>query len=380
MKTKIIFFVVSFYILTAFLWWGYSLINLRILEANNEKKNLYELAENCKHQVIDSLQKKTDNFLDSDISAIFIQIDKKQLFNLNILSKESSKFNDDLDNYIQVFPRPEILLEKGEYLKRKITQYIGEGVFFIILLVWGMILLYRNFMGQLKLKQQQNNFILAVTHELKTPVAGIKLMLQTLQKRTISDEYKAELSSSAVVDIERLEMLVENVLLASKIDNFKYDFHFEEFDLVEILEESISRFERMNLKGHYFRLICDTGTFKIFADKFAMATVFDNLISNSVKYSPDASEIRLNIKEQDNHIMVMVIDTANTIPVVERQHIFTKFYRIGNEQTRTSKGTGLGLYIVKQILDQHHGTITITEKGGGIGNIFKVMVPKVSQK
>ncbi len=370
MKTKIIFFIVSFYILIAFFWWGYSLINLRTLEVDNEKKNLYEQAENCKHQLIDTLYKQQGSIKSAYIQQKFNQINKNNIFKLTI-QNDKLDAETGFDNYIYISPQQSIIQKQDEYLKRKISQYIGEGVFFIILLVWGMILLYRNVQERLNLKQQQNNFILAVTHELKTPVASVKLMLETLQKRTIPDEYREELTHGAIQDIDRLEKLVENVLLTAKIDGFKYDYQKEKIDLQELLEEKVSTFERINSKNQYFRFTC-SGEAYIYADLFAINTVFENLISNSVKYAPEDSQIDIELWTKNDEVIVSIKDEAPLIALEERDKIFSKFYRIGNENTRSSKGTGLGLYIVKQIVEQHHAHIYITTDDTQTHNLFVV--------
>ncbi|MBI3234749.1 MAG: HAMP domain-containing histidine kinase [Bacteroidetes bacterium] len=370
MKTKIIFYSVSIYIFAAFVWWGYSLVNLRILEVNNETKAVYKEAENVKHRLTDLVFKYSQQVTSQKIDSIFKIINHQNKFDLIILpiNKAITK-SDELDQFVVIKPQQRILKNLDIYLQKKLVQYIGEGVVFMLLLIWGMVLIYRNVQAKIKLNQQQNNFIIGVTHELKTPVAGIKLMLETLQRRSLSEELKKEMVAGAISDVERLEGLVENVLITSRIDNFKYEFHNEEIDLESLFKEMVAKFQRLDKKSQKFELKI-AGSTKIFADQFAITTVFDNLLSNAVKYSPNQACIRLEVENLVSKIRVSVFDEGAIIPESEKDKIFKKFYRIGNEETRSVKGTGLGLYIVKQILNDQNATIEIKNGSKVVGNIF----------
>lgn len=368
MKTKIIFFLLCLYVFGAFIWWGYSLVALRRLEVENEKRSLYKDALSLSLKWSDWAKSQPENSDKNYMIRTFQKFDTTGNFEVQWTDNPSGIS-------LSVRPREEKLASLDRFLYKKTVQYVLEGTVFIILVFWGMMELYRAFRQRMLLNQQQNNFILSVTHELKTPVAGIKLLLQTLKRRNIPDEQKQEMIAAAVADTERLEELVENVLITSRIDNFKYDFHLEQLDVVELLESMVSKYERINKKQQQFVLNAD-GVQEIQADRFSLTTAFDNLLSNAVKYSPEGSSILIDVHDTPFSTMVIFRDQAAVIPKEERKNVFRKFYRIGNENTRNNKGTGLGLYIVGQVLQAHDATIEITEREDLQGNAFLVEFSK----
>lgn len=367
MKTRIIFFLLCIYVFGAFIWWGYSLVALRKLEVENEKKSLYKDALSLTLE-LNELARNETSFMDSTRAMKQLQmLDTSGQFRLQ-------KGQNPTGEGFSVVPSDEKLQTLDTFLVKKTTQYILEGVVFIILVFWGMVELYKAFKQRVLLNKQQNNFMLAVTHELKTPVAGIKLLLQTLKKRHIPEAQKEEMIEAAVLDTERLEELVENVLITSKIDHFKYDFHLEDLDIVELLDQMVAKFERINKKQQQFVLHA-SGVHEIKADRFSLTTAFENLLSNAVKYAPQGTKIWVDVHETPFSTLIIFRDQAPVIPKEERKNVFKKFYRIGNENTRSNKGTGLGLYIVAQVIQAHEANIAIQEREDIPGNAFFLEFP-----
>lgn len=250
------------------------------------------------------------------------------------------------------------------------TMILGEGAVFILLFFTGAYQLQKTLRKEQKLHEQQRNFLLSVTHELKSPLASIKLYLQTILKRNLDKEQMHSFMNNSLKDIERLDDLVENMLIATRIDNHSYSFPKEEFNLTEVVSRVASRLQIHTCSSQIIKLdaepeVCVTG------DKFALTLVVSNLIENAVKYSPPCEEIKVSLKKTANGVSFTVADKGIGIKDEEKARIFEKFYRVGSEDTRKTKGTGLGLYIVKQVLDKHLALIKV-KNNRPTGSIFEV--------
>lgn len=249
---------------------------------------------------------------------------------------------------------------------------IGEGIFFMILFVVFAFRLKGAFVRDFKLQQQQRNFLLAVTHELKSPLASIKLYLQTMVKRTLSKEQQDQFISNSLKDIERLDYLVENVLIATKLESIRPQFPKEELNLSELIE-SVS--QQLQINACTSQTIQTTVEPEVWinADRFALTNAVTNLIENAIKYSPasEAIEVRLWSDADRGTIHFSVADQGVGIAPAEKKRIFNKFYRVGQEGTRKTKGTGLGLYIVRTVLEMHGAQIKVRDNTPK-GSIFEV--------
>lgn len=251
---------------------------------------------------------------------------------------------------------------------RQQTMIIAEGAVFFIVLIIGMIKIYRSFKQEIAVARQQKNFILSITHELKSPLAGIKLMNQTLRMHQLDKEKQDKLLASSLSEVDRLENLVENILIAAKIENDQYGFNREKLDLSIICNqifESYKPRQDINLKAKIESNVYITG------DKTCLNSILTNLLDNAIKYAPN-SEVSIVLQQDGNKVELCVSDTGAGIPDDEKQAVFDKFYRIGNEETRQAKGTGLGLYIVKQLVQFHDGKIFV-ENNQPQGTCFKMI-------
>lgn len=252
----------------------------------------------------------------------------------------------------------------------KAGMILGEGAVFILLITVGVIFLHKSLKKEHRLRSQQRNFLLSVTHELKSPLASIKLYLQTILKRDLERSQINAFLNNSLKDIERLDDLVENMLIATRMENRSYSFPKEEFDFSNLIEKVSER-----LQVH----TCSTQTIytdvqpniKIKGDKFALSLVVSNLIENAVKYSPACDEVNVSLAAVDNTIVLRVADKGVGIPDSEKEKIFEKFYRVGSEDTRKTKGTGLGLFIVKEVLKVHQAQIRV-KNNKPEGTIFEV--------
>jgi len=254
---------------------------------------------------------------------------------------------------------------------QKAGMIIGEGAIFIFLLVLGAYFIHASIKKEDKLKEQQQNFLMSVTHELKSPLAAIKLSLQTIVKRDLEKQMQASLLNNSLKDIERLDDLVENMLLATKIESRTYSFPKEEFDLSELVTRITDRLQVHSCGNEQLINASVKPGIRVMGDKFALSSVVTNLVENAVKYSGPCAEVAVQLCQNDGKPFLTVSDKGPGIPDGEKMLIFDKFYRVGDENVRKSKGTGLGLFIVKEVLQNHDADISVKDNTPQ-GAIFEV--------
>jgi K+-sensing histidine kinase KdpD len=247
---------------------------------------------------------------------------------------------------------------------------VGEGSVFLLLLLFGIYKINQAQKKERDLNAQQRNFFLSITHELKTPIAATKLQLQTLQKKQIPEEIKNELISNALVETERLNSLIDNVLIASRIDSGAFLFHLNSQNISELSLKTLNRYYKKEIENLSVKIKIEENVFAT-VDEDTFPSILTNLIDNALKYSPTKKEVLVQLKSENNKSILSITDCGLGIDTQEKQKIFTKFYRIGNEDTRNTKGTGLGLYIVNTILKNHNSKITVLDNKPN-GTIFEI--------
>lgn len=244
---------------------------------------------------------------------------------------------------------------------------------FLLVLIVGVIYMHRSVKKERKLHEQKRNFLLSVTHELKSPLASIKLYLQTINKRDLNKQQIMSFIDKCLLDVERLDDLVENMLLASKIENQSYTFPKEKFNLSALVDSVVNRLQINKCDFNQQLINAEIEPkIEITGDKFALSSVVTNLVENAIKYSSPCEEVGVKLFRKDNSVYLQVADRGIGIADEEKQRIFERFYRVGSEDTRNTKGTGLGLYIVKQVLDKHDASIFVRDNRPA-GSVFEVV-------
>ena len=313
----IVFWVLLIYILAALVWWFVTL----------EKQN---------QQITDL---RYENFL--------LQSDTGTVKHINSLSKIDS------DN------------------KRNYTKYVGEGVTFLLLIVIGAFFIYRSVRRQFKMQLQQQNFMMAVTHELKTPVSVAKLNLETLQKYQLDPDKQKKLIRMTLDETARLNSLTNNILVSSQLEGGGYQSSMEELNLSDLLKDCIQDF-----KNRFPERIFIEETepdIDIQGDALLLQMMINNLLENAIKYSPKNSTVISVLKKNAPNVELVIRDEGPGIPDAEKKKIFNRFYRIGNEVTRKTQGTGLGLYLSRTIAGYHNADILVTDnipQGSSFAVIF----------
>lgn len=266
----------------------------------------------------------------------------------------------DLDN--RLYPEP--------IAHRKMLMIIGEGTVFLVILILGIWKLKKSIGKELEFSKNQNNFLLSITHELKTPIASTKLYLQTLQKHSISEEKRSEILQKTLQQNRQLELLIDNILNASRLENKRLILHKEELNVTSFLTSIFDRYEKQYTQFQFKKSFQKNIIAQI--DPFIFETVINNLIENAMKYAGNDGPITIELQQKER-ITVRIIDQGPGIPLGQRKNIFKKFYRLGNEDTRTQKGSGLGLFIVNQLTHLHMGNVKYYDNKPQ-GAIFEVTI------
>jgi two-component system sensor histidine kinase CiaH len=248
----------------------------------------------------------------------------------------------------------------------KTMQYIGEGVTFLLLIMVGAVFIYRAVHRQFTLTQQQQNFMMAITHELKTPLAVTKLNLETLQKHKLDEQRQQKLLQMTMQETERLIALANNILISSQLEGGGYKISIEELDISSLAEGCVQDFIH-RFPGFTWSVEIEP-ELAISGDTLLLQIMINNLLENAVKYSPRQSKIDFRLAKHGASIDLSVIDQGPGIPEAEKKKIFDRFYRMGNESVRKTKGTGLGLYLCRKIAEDHNATISVSNNPDGGSN------------
>lgn len=255
-----------------------------------------------------------------------------------------------------------------------VFPFVG-GIVLLAGLSFSLVLIFWHLNVQIRLTALYDNFIANVTHELKSPLSSIQLYLETLNSRNVPEGKRKEFIGLMMRDSERLKKLINSILELSAMDKKKIKRDFEVYvadtTIQEIILESISQFqlskESVTFSGE--------APCSCLLDKGSIKTVFDNLVDNAVKYSTAKPSFTVNFKCTNKKLEVEFADKGIGIPNEELKKIFQKFHRIYDKDVPNVKGTGLGLYVVKEIIKSHKGKITAHSEGRGKGTKFRIELP-----
>ena len=253
----------------------------------------------------------------------------------------------------------------------KVIMITGEGLVFFLILSLGLWRIRSAIKRDQQLTIRQSNFLLSVTHELKTPLASTKLYLQTLMKRDFPIEKRNELLQKALHENQRLEEIVEAILTASRIENGTMVAHKEWISLNDLMTELALNYNN-RLEKEWIVLEFDE-TIHIEADVFMTKTILINLIENALKYAGSTEKLTLFIHKDNQNSKFGVKDLGPGISKEAQADIFKKFVRLENEETRSQKGTGLGLFIAAEFTKLIGGKLQYIENQHK-GAIFEITV------
>ncbi len=252
------------------------------------------------------------------------------------------------------------------------------GIIFFSLIITGLTLNMIFLIREIKKNDQQNVFLNAMTHELKTPIASIKLYLETLKAREVTEEKKQEFYDVMLADSDRLLTTVETVLQAGKIREKSRKLNISVIDLKELLTDCIKIVQtRYKLEGSEFEFSEKKESCEISGDYAELQTAFNNLLDNAIKYSSDEIKVSVRLRNlSDTEVQISIRDSGIGLEAGEAKKIFRRFYRVSNDLTQKRKGTGLGLFIVESVIKKHGGSIKAKSSGEDRGTTFIMRLPK----
>ena len=254
--------------------------------------------------------------------------------------------------------------------QRNTAKYVAEGITFLILILIGAAFVYRSVRRQFYTQQQQQNFMMAVTHELKTPISVTRLNLETLQKYTLDPDKQKKIIRAALDETARLNFLTNNILVASQLEGSGYQSSKEELNLSALLSDRVHDF-KSRFPERLFKEEIEADA-DVKGDPLLLQMLINNLLENAIKYSSKETVVMAKLKKYRSGTELQILDNGSGIPDAEKKKIFSKFYRIGNEATRRTQGTGLGLYLCRKIAADHNADISVTNNIPS-GSIFAVI-------
>ncbi len=257
-----------------------------------------------------------------------------------------------------------------------------RGIYFYMflliagILVFGLVLTVRTVSHELELARMKSDFVSTISHEFKSPLTSIRQLAEMLHSgRVPSEERRQKYYDVLLEQSERLSLLTENVLNFAKMEEGRREFVFEKMDIKSLLEDLVfSIQDRVRHAGFDIRLEVENSLPLIMTDRDSLTQAVNNVIDNAIKYSGKAKEVEVRAFKEDLNVVIAVKDFGIGIRKEEREKIFDRFYRGGDELTRTVKGSGLGLTLVKQIVEAHSGSVQV-ESEPGQGSAFSIKLP-----
>ncbi len=259
------------------------------------------------------------------------------------------------------------------------------GIVFFILIITGLVLNTIFLVREIRRNEQHDAFINSVTHELKTPIASIRLYLETLKSREVDESRRREFYDVMLADSDRLLHTVEQVLRAGRTGHRRRRIDTFPIDISALVRECLDLTRtRYNLDASSLRYTetfdADAGRAIVRGDAEELRAAVSNLLDNAIKYSPERIEISVEVSLPDEKsVVVRVSDKGIGIPRGQIKRIFNRFYRAPGRVVARVKGTGLGLFIVSSVISKHGGRVFAESEGAGHGSTFTIQLPRAEE-
>lgn len=240
----------------------------------------------------------------------------------------------------------------------------------------GTIFVHRNITKEFEVDQMKSEFVSTVSHELRTPLSSVLGFTELMLTKELKPERTKKYLTTIYQEAKRLTSLINDFLDVQRMESGRQTFEKKYEDVVPVMQHVIDT-QKVNAPHHSFNIARDTDCTIVLGDKDKLSQAFTNLISNAIKYSPDGGTITIHFREGEECILIDIRDEGLGIPQDAIPNLFTKFYRVDNSDQRRIGGTGLGLTIVKEIIETHDGYITVSSEEGR-GSVFTIRLPNVT--
>lgn len=370
MKTKGFFILLLVFTTACFTWWVIQLLRLNKDKLMVQERAAYHQVEQAQNQIVWLSKREKDNIGPIRIGSQILFLSQENWEQTKTRFPHLSfSIEEDI---VQISPQKSYLTQIHEKGRDNLIRLISESSFFFILLFTGFVWIYRGLNETIKLSERQNDFLVSVTHELKTPIATSRLLFETLRRYTLPKEEYENLTESGIKSTEQQLELVESLLLASHLENKSYVFPQNHVQLSAWLHKECATLEteyagRISLKTHIEEDISGT----IEENSFRMS--LRNLISNAAKYGGTGTQVDVSLTKTNSGILLQVADDGPGIPEQIRSKIFEKFYRSEEAHSQAKQGTGLGLFIVAETIRRLKGKVWV-EARDPRGSMFNLLI------
>ena len=262
--------------------------------------------------------------------------------------------------------------------RRRVRMFAWEGSFFMLLIVLGAVSIHRALRQSAEFERQQQNFLAAVTHELKSPLASIRLFSETVSVRELSDAKRREFMEKITEDVVRLEEMVDDVLEAATLSRETYHPQFAATDLSDAVRSYADLYRaRAERAGLHWETDITPGV-RARTDYRHLRRAIGAVLDNAIRYSqppPGGKTVRVALTQSGSDAIIVVADQGVGLAPADQKRVFDRFFRAGDEMTRRVSGSGLGLFLAREIIEAHGGRITIRSDGPGKGAIVEIRLP-----
>jgi len=375
MKARGFFLLLLVFTSACFAWWTIQLERLNREKLVMQEEALYAQVEEAQNQLIWHSTKDSSG---SHSIALYIAGIQRYISVTNwkdILASHATLNIQNKSDHLIIQPKESALISLRIKSSNNRTRLLVESALFFALLLIGFIWIYKGLVDAIDLNRQQSDFLISVTHELKTPIATSRLLFDTLLKYNLDSSKIKELSEAGVNNTIHQLDLVESLLVANRLDNNTYQAPKVRLNLSAWLYDELDLLQHDFPKSLQIIMEMDE-SIEAEIDILSFRLSLSNLLSNAIKYGGESKKITLNLFRKSHQAFLQIGDEGPGIPDQDKKRIFKKFYRRGDAYTQAHRGTGLGLFIVAETAKRHGGKVWVEDRIP-TGSMFNLIIPSL---